>query len=78
MKRTTLALDDDLLRRLKADAAERGVTLAALVNELLRQGTAARAHRRDFRLKLQGWQAELQPGVDILDRDQLFDLTTGR
>ena len=78
MKRTTLALDDDLLRRLKADAAERGVTLAALVNEVLRQATLARTPRKSFKLKLRGWQAELQPGVDILDRDQLFDLTTGR
>jgi Ribbon-helix-helix protein, copG family len=78
MKRTTLALDDDLLRRLKADAADRGITLAALVNETLRQAILPRAPRKRFKLKLQGWQAELQPGVDILDRDQLFDLTTGR
>lgn len=78
MKRTTLALDDDLLRRLKADAAERGTTLAALVNEVLREAIAVRRSRRDFKLKLKGWDGELQAGVDILDRDKLFDLTTGR
>jgi hypothetical protein len=78
MKRTTLALDEDLLKRLKAEAAKRGTTLAAVVNEVLRQATAARPARRGFKLKLQGWDARLQPGVDILDRDKLFDLTTGR
>lgn len=26
-----------------------------------------------YRLRLQGWTAELQAGVDLLDRDGLFD-----
>jgi hypothetical protein len=30
------------------------------------------------RLALQGWEAAIQPGVDILDRDTLFDVMDGR
>lgn len=78
MKRTTLTIDDDLLRRLKAAAAQQGKTLASLINELLRQALAIRSRREGYTLKLEGWDAEPQPGVDILDRDKLFDLMNGR
>lgn len=78
MKRTTLTIDDDILKRLKATAAQQGKSLAALVNELLRQALATRSRRQGYTLKLQGWDAEPQPGVDILDRDKLFDLMNGR
>lgn len=78
MKRTTLALDEDLLKRLKADAAHRGTTLAKVVNDLLRRSLAEPERRRGYRLRLDGWEAELQPGADILDRDSLIDLMNGR
>lgn len=74
MARTTLAIDDDLLRSLKGKAAREGRTLQDVANELLRQGLARRASRRHYRLELAGWEAEERPGVDILDRDKLFDL----
>lgn len=78
MKRTTIALDEDLLKRLKTDAARRGTTLANVVNELLRSALTERPGRSDYSLQLTGWDAETQPGVDILDRDKLFDLMDGR
>ena len=78
MKRTTLTLDGDLLKTLKASAARQGKTLAGLVNDLLRQALATQARRQGYTLKLEGWDARLQPGVDILDRDKLFDLMNGR
>jgi len=31
-----------------------------------------------FKLHLEGCKAEIQPGVNILDRDKLFDLINGR
>lgn len=77
MKRTTLTIDADLLKRLKATAAQQGKTIAALVNELLRQALAIRSRRQGYTLKLEGWDAQPQPGVDILDRDKLFDLMNG-
>jgi plasmid stability protein len=78
MKRTTLTLDENLLRTLKARAARQGKTLGALVNELLRQSLATGSRRTGFKLDLEGWKADARPGVDILDRDSLFDLMNGR
>ena len=34
--------------------------------------------RKAFTLRLKGWKAKEQPGVDLLDRDKLFDLMNGR
>jgi Arc/MetJ family transcription regulator len=77
VKRTTLALDDDLLATLKRRAAEQRTTLQAVVNDVLRHAVTARRSGR-FVLRLRGWKAAEQPGVDITDRDKLFDLMNGR
>ena len=73
MARTTLVLDDNLLRQLKKKAAEEGRTFQAVANELLRRALTEPS-RRSYRLKWQGWKATEQPGVNILDRDSLFEL----
>lgn len=72
-------IDDGILRELKRRAAAEGRTVQAVANDLLRQalGASGRA-RTPFALRLQGWQGTAQPGVDILDRDKLFDLMNGR
>lgn len=70
-------IDDVLLRLLKKKAAEEGRTLQAVANELLRQGLATRSGA-PYTLQLRGWPASEQPGVDILDRDKLFDVMDGR
>ncbi len=77
MKRTTLALDDDLLRQLKERAAREGTTLQTLANALLRQALARRA-RHEYKIHFVGWKAESRPGVDLFDRDSLFDSMDGR
>ncbi len=74
MKRTTIAPEDDLQRRLKQKAAAEGRTFQEVVNELLRQGLGRKERRREYHLRLEGWEADLQPGIDILDRDKLLDL----
>jgi predicted transcriptional regulator len=76
--RTTLTIDDDLLKRLKQIAARQKKTLAAVVNDLLRHALANQDKHTYYKLELEGWEAEPQPGVDLLDRDQLFDLMDGR
>ena len=78
MKRTTLAIDEDLLRDLKERAAREGRTLQSVANDLLRQAVSRIHTEPAFRLELEGWTAETQPGVDLLDRDKLFDLMDGR
>lgn len=77
MKRTTLTLDDELLRALKKKSAEEGRTLQAVTNDLLRHALAT-GRRGPFKLRLRGWKTATQPGVDLLDRDALFDLMDGR
>ena len=77
MKRTTFALDDGLLRLLKKRAAEEGRSVQAVAGDLLLRGLA-QPKKSGYRLKLQGWRAGELPGVDLLDRDKLFDLMDGR
>jgi hypothetical protein len=77
VKRTTVAIDSDLLRRLKREAAESGRSLQSVINEKLRLAIQ-RAPAPKYELRLRGWDATLQPGVDIADRDKLFDLMDGR
>lgn len=72
MARTTLVLDDNLLRQRKKRAANEGCSLQSVANDVIRRGLAARPDQ-NYRLELAGWKAELQPGVDILDRNSLFD-----
>ncbi len=74
--RTTLAIDTDLLRLLKQRAAKEGRTLQSLVNDLLRQ-SASKPTKKTFKLKWRTWKTHLQPGVELDDRDKLYDLLDG-
>ena len=78
MKRTTLRLDDDLLRRIKERGVREGRSFQDVANELLRQALTWAEKSPDYRLRLEGWHSELQPGVDLLDRRTLWDLMDGR
>lgn len=77
MIRTTVAIEEDLLAAVKRRAADEGVPMHHVVNRLLRQALVP-AETGEYRLRLRTWRAELQPGVDLLDRDALFDLMDGR
>jgi hypothetical protein len=77
MKRTTLTIDNQLFLELKKKAAEEGRTLQAVMNDLLRRSLAA-SPREPYQLRLRGWKAAELPGVDLLDRDALFNLMDGR
>ncbi len=78
MARTTLAIDDDVLKRIKEKAAREGRTLQDTANELLKQALVSQRPRARIKLALRGWKAETRVGVDLLDRDKLFDLMDGR
>jgi len=77
MRRTTLTLDDELFRELKKRASQEGRTLQAVTNDLLRRSLAPRP-TKPYRFRLRGWKASEQPGVNLMDRDALFDLMDGR
>jgi len=65
--RTTISLDDELLREAKRRAAERGVTLSALVEGQLREGFARDAPRARGRIVLPVFRGRggLVPGVEL-------------
>ena len=74
--RTTIRLDDDLLREAKRHAAATGRTLTAVIEDALRE-TLGRRRKPDsrprLRLKTVGGSGT-QPGVDLDDSAALLDL----
>jgi hypothetical protein len=74
--RTTLRIDDELLRRAKAAAAVRGTTLTALVEDALRAALAQRprTERRRVELPTSSEGSRLAAGVDLDDSAALLEL----
>jgi len=78
--RTTVRIDDKLLLQAKKLAAERGITLTALLDESLRATLAMHKpspRRSKVRLTTAGGGG-VQPGVDLDDTASLNDLMEGR
>jgi hypothetical protein len=78
--RTTLDLDDGLLRAAKKRAAEQGTTLTRVIEDALRQTLtrSGRAAGAGFRLRLVTKRGRPRPGVDLDDRDALYERMEGR
>jgi hypothetical protein len=78
--RTTVRLDEDLLREVKRLAAEERMTLTAVLEQALREMLARRRQRRDRpRVPLPTFRGRgLQPGVDLDGSSALLDLMDGR
>lgn len=77
--RTTLNLDDDLMRALKHEAAESGRTMTEIIEEALRDRLAReRAQAESFELRWVAVKGKALPGVDITDRDSLYERMEGR
>ena len=74
--RTTVRIDDQLLRAAKKAAAESGRTLTAVIEDSLRQALAARRPRKKTtRFKLPVFDTgETLPGVDLDNSAALLDL----
>ena len=75
--RTTIRLDDALLRRAKARAASSGQSLNDFIADAVRAALAARSARsaRDvIELPISSARGGLRPGVDINDSAALLDL----
>lgn len=77
--RTTLDLEDMLLRTARKRAASDGTTLTAIIEEALRQhlhppGRVA----KPFKLRLRTKKGRRLPGVNIADRDALYERMEGR
>jgi len=79
MRRTTVRLDDQLLREAKKAAAEAGQSLTRLIEEALQQTLilrSTRGRRRRVRLPTYGREGVL-PGVDLDNSAALLDLMEG-
>ena len=74
--RTTIRLDEQLLRQAREYAARSGRTLTALIEDALRELLARSKHKRvreQVRLPTYAGKG-LQPGVDLDDTASLLDL----
>ena len=75
--RTTIEISDELMRRAKKKATDDGVPLREVVEDALRRYLSAQPAATGYKLKWTTEKGELQPGVDLDDRDALFDLMDG-
>lgn len=77
--RTTLNLDDALMRELKRHAAEKGTTMTETVEQALRDLLAREKQPAEsHELRWVTVRGRLRPGIDLADRDSLLDAMEGR
>jgi hypothetical protein len=76
--RTTIEINDVLFRAAKRKAAEQGTSLRDVVEAALRQHLGRERAAAGYSLQWHPESGRLQPGVDLGDRDALFDLMDGR
>jgi Arc/MetJ family transcription regulator len=76
--RTTIDLSDELARQAKRRAAEQGVTLREIIEEALRGFLGRKGKHPDYSLRWRTEKGRLLPGIDLDDRDSLFDRLDGR
>ena len=73
--KTTLNLNDQVLRQAKGRAARDGITLTRFVEDALRVRLAAVQDRKEpFRMRLKLVKGDRPPNVDVSDRDALYDV----
>jgi hypothetical protein len=77
--RTTVDLEDHLLRLARRKAAEEGRTLTAVIEEALRVLLHRPPRtRRPFHLQWVTRRGTKAPALDIADRDALYERLSGR
>lgn len=77
--KTTVNLNDDLLRLAKQCAAKEGVSLRMFLEDALRARLLPALQRRArFKLDLPVVEGRSPPAVDVADRDGLYDLMERR
>jgi hypothetical protein len=73
--RTTVAIDDDLVEKLRELATKRRQPFTAIVNETLRRGLSGQRPRQARRapFRVDAFDSAFRPGVDPLRLNQLLD-----
>ena len=73
--KTTLNLNEQVLRQAKGRAAREGITLTRFVEDALRARLAVvRDGKAPFHMRLKSVKGDRPPNVDISDRDALYDV----
>ena len=73
--KTTLNLNDQILRQAKGRAAHDGITLTRFVEDALRARLSrARDPKPPFRLRLEIVKGDRPPNVEVSDRNALYDV----
>jgi hypothetical protein len=77
--RTTLDIDDRVLRQAKKLAAEEGKSLTLIIEEALRERLSPRTRvRKKFKIRLLTKTGRIIPGTNLADRDLLYERMEGR
>jgi hypothetical protein len=72
--RTTLNIEDDLMKRVKQRARETGCTITEIVEDALRSAVAGKApNTARFSLTWTPVSGRALPGIDLADRDSLYE-----
>jgi Ribbon-helix-helix protein, copG family len=76
--KTTLDLDDELVKAVKREAADSGRTMTDIIEQSLRESLLRlAAPKKPYRFKLPVVKGRRPPAVDINDRDALYDFMEG-
>ncbi len=73
--RTTIRIDDELLRKAKRLAAETGRSLTGLIEDALRETMSRRPAPASEPVRLVTSPGRPRPGIDLDDTASLLDLT---
>jgi hypothetical protein len=76
--RTTLDINDELMRQVKRRAADDGTSLRAVIEGALRAHFGRPKRGRGYRLRWRTEKGRARPGVRVEDRGALFDLMDDR
>ena len=71
--KTTLNIDDELLRLAKRSALDRGITLTQVIEEALAAAVLHPGQPSEFRLRWRPVRGRQAPPFDIADRQSLYD-----
>jgi hypothetical protein len=75
--RTTIRLDEALLKEAKALAARTGGTLTQLIEDSLREALARRGTPERVRVELPVFRGRVRPGVNLDSMSDLLDTMEG-
>ena len=76
--RTTIEINDELFRQAKNQAVVDRTPLRAVVESALRNYLGQQQQPSGYRLRWRTERGKLLPGVNLDDRDSLFDVMEGR